>query len=83
MRNLRKTRVAEITKLSGTNTVKVVLRNRKRHAKYNKIITITKQYLAHCELADVKVGQKVLIMETRPISKLKYWRVVSAVTQGV
>lgn len=46
------------------------------HDKYGKIITRSKKYYAHCEDNQVNVGDKVKIMETRPISKLKRWRVV-------
>lgn len=47
-----------------------------RHPKYGKVITRSKRYYAHCEDPSVKVGDSVRIMETRPLSRLKRWRVV-------
>lgn len=47
-----------------------------RHAKYGKVITRSKRYYAHCEDTSVKVGDSVRIIETRPLSRLKRWRVV-------
>jgi small subunit ribosomal protein S17 len=48
------------------------------HTKYNKIIVVAKKYYVHDELQKHQVGDKVTIMETRPLSKLKRWRVVNA-----
>lgn len=65
------------TKMQKTVTVKV---NRTfAHPKFNKVITRSKKYYAHCEGHDVKEGQTVRIVETRPYSKLKRWRVVEVV----
>lgn len=51
-----------------------------KHPTYEKIITRGKKFYAHCELKDVKVGQKVRIVETRPLSKLKRWRVLEVLS---
>jgi len=50
-----------------------------RHPLYQKIVTRAKKYYAHCEDADVKIGDQVDITETRPLSKLKRWRVTNVV----
>lgn len=50
-----------------------------RHPRYQKIITQAKKYYAHCEDADVRIGDQVDITETRPLSKLKRWRVTNVV----
>jgi small subunit ribosomal protein S17 len=61
-------------KMDKTVTVKVT--RKMRHPKYDKVIERSKKYYAHDETDSVQVGQKVKIMETRPLSKLKRWRVV-------
>lgn len=65
------------TKMQKTVTVKVD--RTFAHPKFNKVITRSKKYYAHCEGHDVKEGQTVRIVETRPYSKLKRWRVVEVV----
>ena len=62
------------TKMQKTVTIKV---NRTiAHPRYNKVIIRAKKYYAHHEKGDLKLGQKVRIQETRPLSKLKRWIVV-------
>jgi small subunit ribosomal protein S17 len=62
------------TKMQKTITVKV--ERTIRHPEFDKVVTRAKKYYAHNENPDVQVGQKVRIVETRPLSKLKRWRVV-------
>ncbi len=62
------------TKMQKTITVKV--ERTIRHPEFEKVVTRAKKYYAHNENPDVQVGQKVRIVETRPISKLKRWRLV-------
>ena len=64
-------------KMQKTVTVKVD--RTFAHPTFNKVITRGKKYYAHCEGFDVKEGQTVRIVETRPLSKLKRWRVVEVV----
>ena len=71
--------------LSGTvvssnsnKTIVVKVSRRVKHKMYRKIITRSKNYHAHDENNQFKVGDKVSIMETKPISKLKTWTVISA-----
>lgn len=62
------------TKMQKTITVKV--ERTIRHPEFDKVVTRAKKYYAHNENPDVQVGQKVRIIETRPFSKLKRWRVL-------
>lgn len=62
------------TKMQKTITVKV--ERTIRHPDFDKVVTRAKKYYAHNENPDVQVGQKVRIIETRPMSKLKRWRVL-------
>lgn len=64
-------------KMDKTVTVKVT--RKMRHEKYGKVIERSKKFYAHDESDAIEVGQKVRIMETRPLSKLKRWRVVEVV----
>ena len=75
-RNLRKTRVGIVTSDKMDKTVVVTIKNRVRHPLYNKIVNDTVKYKAHDENNECGVGDKVLIMECRPYSKDKRWRVV-------
>ena len=62
------------TKMQKTVTVKV--ERTIRDPNFGKVVTRAKKYYAHNEIPEVQVGQKVRIVETRPLSKLKRWRVV-------
>lgn len=62
-----------------TKTVSVQVDRTVLHAKYQKRYTVSKKYLAHNELEGLQAGDKVIIEETRPLSALKRWRVVSKV----
>jgi small subunit ribosomal protein S17 len=62
------------TKMQKTITVKV--ERTIRHPEFDKVVTRAKKYYAHNENPDIQVGQKVRIIETRPLSKLKRWRVL-------
>ena len=65
------------TKMQKTVTVRV--ERTFAHPEFNKVITRGKKYYAHCDGIDVKEGQTVRIVETRPYSKLKRWRVVEVI----
>ena len=75
-RGARKVRRGVVVSKSGAKTVKVAVSYRERHPLYGKIVTRTKNYHAHDESDAVKVGDTVVIMETRPLSATKRWRVV-------
>ncbi len=78
-RKLRKTLSGEVisNKMEKTVVVKVV--RRVRHPRYNKLVERWKKYYAHNENEDIKQGDLVTIMETRPVSKMKRWRVLDKV----
>lgn len=75
-RAARKEKVGVVigNKMNKTVTVEVI--RRVRHKKYRKVIDLKKKYYAHDESNALQVGQTVRIAETRPLSKLKRWRVV-------
>ncbi len=81
-RNLRKTRVGIVTSDKMDKTVVVTIRDKVRHPLYGKIINRTVKYKAHDEENTCGVGDKVLIMETRPLSKDKRWRVVNIIEKA-
>ena len=81
-RNLRKTRVGIVTSDKMDKTVVVTIKNRIRHPLYNKIVNDTVKYKAHDENNECGVGDKVLIMECRPYSKDKRWRVVEIIEKA-
>ncbi len=81
-RNLRKTRVGIVTSDKMDKTVVVTIKDKVRHPLYNKIVNRTVKYKAHDENNECGVGDKVLIMECRPYSKDKRWRVVEIVEKA-
>ena len=81
-RNLRKTRVGIVTSDKMDKTVVVSIKDKVRHPLYGKIINRTVKYKAHDENNTCGVGDKVLIMETRPLSKDKRWRVVEIIEKA-
>ena len=81
-RNLRKTRVGVVTSDKMDKTVVVTIKDKVRHPLYGKIINRTVKYKAHDEENTCGIGDKVLIMETRPMSKDKRWRVVEIIEKA-
>ena len=82
-RNTRKTLVGFVTSRSGNKSVKVTIPYKTPHPLYHKVINRKTVVHAHDEKNETKVGDKVEIMETRPMSRLKRWRVVSVVHSAV
>ena len=78
-RNLRKTRVGVVVSDKMDKTIVVAIRDNVRHPLYNKIVKKTYKLKAHDELNDAKIGDTVRVMETRPLSKDKRWRLVEIV----
>lgn len=78
-KNRQKERQGQVVSTKMQKTVTVKVDRTFAHPKFNKVITRSKKYYAHCEGHDVKEGQTVRIVETRPYSKLKRWRVVEVV----
>ena len=75
-RNLRKTRVGRVVSDKMDKTIVVAVRDNVRHPLYNKIVKKTYKLKAHDEKNDAKIGDTVRVMETRPLSKDKRWRLV-------
>lgn len=81
-RNLRKTRVGRVVSDKMDKTVVVAIADKVRHPLYKKIISRTIKLKAHDEKNDCGVGDTVEVMETRPLSKDKHWRVVKIVEKA-
>ena len=81
-RNSRKERQGVVVSTAGDKTCVVKVEDRKRHPLYGKMITRSTKFHAHDENNDCGVGDVVRIMETRPISKLKRWRLVEIVEKA-
>ena len=82
-RNLRKTRVGKVVSDKMDKTVVVAIEDNVKHPLYKKIIKNTIKLKAHDENNICGVGDRVLIMETRPLSKDKRWRVVEIVEKAL
>ncbi|MCL2356982.1 MAG: 30S ribosomal protein S17 [Defluviitaleaceae bacterium] len=76
-RNLRKTRVGKVVSDKMEKTIVVAVENRVRHPVIGKIVKRTYKLKAHDETNECKVGDRVRVMETRPLSKEKRWRLVT------
>ncbi|MEN9286547.1 MAG: 30S ribosomal protein S17 [Actinobacteria bacterium] len=81
-RSSRKAREGLVVSSKMNKTVVVALVERVRHPKYDKFVIRTKKFYAHDEANDAKVGDKVRIVETRPLSKTKRWRVVEVLERA-
>ncbi|MCI0437330.1 MAG: 30S ribosomal protein S17 [Gemmatimonadetes bacterium] len=81
-RGARKTRVGIVVSDKAAKTVVVTVERRVSHPLYGKQVVRTRKYYAHDEDHRAHTGDRVRIMETRPLSKLKRWRVVEVVEQA-
>ncbi len=81
-RNERRSRTGIVVGNKMDKTVIVKVERRLRHAKYQKVITRSRKYYAHDENNSCNVGDAVTIVETRPLSKTKCWRVVAAAAEA-
>jgi small subunit ribosomal protein S17 len=77
----RKTVVGRVVSNKMDKTVSVSVERRYRHPLYGKILKRTSKFMAHDEKNECKIGDTVRIMETRPLSRLKRWRLVEIVEQ--
>ena len=75
-RNLRKTRTGKVVSNKMDKTIVVAVENHVRHPLYNKIVKRTYKLKAHDENNECNIGDTVKVMETRPLSKDKRWRLV-------
>ena len=81
-RNLRKTRVGKVVSDKMDKTIVVAIEENVRHPLYKKIIKNTVKLKAHDENNECRVGDRVMVMETRPLSKDKRWRLVEIVEKA-
>lgn len=81
-RSMRKTRVGKVVSDKMDKTIVVAIRDNVKHPLYKKILKRTVRFKAHDEKNEAKVGDTVLIMETRPLSKDKNWRLVEIVEKA-
>ncbi|MDO5118078.1 MAG: 30S ribosomal protein S17 [Eggerthellaceae bacterium] len=81
-RNSRKVRQGVVVSAVNDKTIVVETKERKAHPIYKKMMTTTKKFHAHDELNEAGVGDTVQIMETRPLSKLKRWRLLKIVEKA-
>ena len=76
MRNLRKERVGKVTSSKMDKSIVEMVQRRVKHAKYGKFLKKSSSFVAHDEKNECNEGDTVKIMETRPLSKRKNWRLV-------
>ncbi len=81
-RNLRKERIGLVTSNKMDKTIVVSETRRQKHPLYGKFVLKTKKYTAHDEQNDCNEGDTVRIMETRPLSKNKRWRLVEIIERA-
>lgn len=81
-RNLRKTKIGTVVSSKMDKTVSVKVERRLMHPLYGKFVKRSNKFFAHDEKNECTVGDKVRIMETRPLSKLKRWRLVEIIEKA-
>jgi len=81
-RNLRKLRTGVVTSNKMNKSIVVTVETKVMHPKYGKFVKHTKKFMAHDENQECGIGDTVTIMETRPLSKNKCWRLVEIVEKA-
>ena len=81
-RNLRKTRQGVVVSATEDKTCVIKIEERKQHPIYKKMMITSKKLHAHDEKNEAEVGDTVLVMETRPMSKTKHWRLLKIVEKA-
>ena len=81
-RNLRKTRIGKVVSDKMNKTIVVAVVDNVKHPLYNKIVKRTYKLKAHDENNECQVGDRVKVMETRPLSKDKRWRLVEVIERA-
>ena len=81
-RNRRKSRTGVVVSDKREKTVTVAIKQSFPHPKYGKIVRKTKKLYAHDDSFDAKVGDTVRVMETKPISKMKRWRITEVIERA-
>ena len=81
-RNLRKERIGVVFSNKMEKSITVTVKWKEKHPIYGKFVSKTKKFHAHDEKNDCNIGDTVRIMETRPLSKTKRWRVVEVIERA-
>ena len=81
-RGSRKIRIGEVVSTKMDKTAVVMVERRTQHPRFRKYIVRSKKYLVHDEQNQLGVGDKVRIVETRPLSKLKNWRLLNIIEKS-
>ena len=81
-RNIRKERIGVVTSNKMDKSIVVSVVKRVKHPMYGKFVLQTKKFVAHDEKTDCNIGDTVRIMETRPLSKTKCWRLVEIIERA-
>jgi len=81
-RNLRKERIGVVTSTAMNKSIVVAVERKEKHPKYGKFVNKTSKFMAHDEQETCNVGDTVRIMETRPLSKRKCWRLVEVIERA-
>lgn len=81
-RNLRKTRIGVVVSNKMDKTISVIVERRLAHPIYGKSVKMSKKFFAHDEKNECAIGDKVRIMETRPLSKNKRWRLLEVLEKA-
>ena len=82
LRNARKERTGKVVSNKMNKSITIAVERKVKHAKYGKFIHKTTKLMAHDENQECGIGDTVRIMETRPLSKLKRWRLVEVVEKA-
>ena len=81
-RNFRKERIGVVTSNKMEKSIVVAVERKVKHGKYGKFLKLTSRFVAHDEKNECSIGDTVKIMETRPLSKRKNWRLVEVVEKA-
>lgn len=81
-RNLRKTRIGQVVSNKMDKSIVVNVERKVKHPIYGKFVNKSSKFMAHDEKNECNIGDKVIIMETRPLSKHKNWRVVTIIERA-
>lgn len=81
-RTRRKERIGSVVSDKMEKTVVVQVERRMQHPRFKKVVTRYKKFYAHDEKREARLGDRVRIQETRPLSKLKSWRLVEVLDRG-
>ena len=81
-RNLRKERIGTVVSNKMDKSIVVLVERKVKHPKYGKFVKKSKKFMAHDEKNECNIGDSVRIMETRPLSKNKCWRLVEIIERA-